>query len=183
MSGVAPLADYDLPSDHDVFIMGELWPISELLGIPFLVSRVRPSLHFAATKDSFGYDLDSSYHPNGTIEALMICCDARLTGESNGDSALLKTSKRWLQRVGSVVLARKDHKPLHVHHVQVLLKFIRTVSTWDAKAPCHQSFLKWGYHNKAVSLEVSSDDAAAKDLIALFTPGGFKEFFLREKCY
>lgn len=179
-SGVASLGDCDLPPDHDVFSMGELCPISELLNIPILVSRVRPSLRFAATRDSFGYDLDSSYYPNATIEALMICCDARLTGDSNGASALLKTPKRWLQKVGSVVLARNDHKPLHAHHVQVLLKFIRTISTWDVKAPYYYSFLKWGNHDKSNSLEVTGVDAAAEDIVALFTPGDFKEFYLRE---
>lgn len=58
---IPELTDYDVPLDHDVFTLGEMSQISELIGIAILVSRVRPSLNYAASRNSFGYALSSSH--------------------------------------------------------------------------------------------------------------------------
>ena len=43
-AGVDELSECDIPIDHDVFDLGEECPISKIIGIPILVSKVRPSL-------------------------------------------------------------------------------------------------------------------------------------------
>lgn len=140
-AGVEELTTYDVPLDHDVFTIGELCPVSELVRLPFLVSRVRPSLRYAATRDSYGYDLSEAYYPNQVVKDLMICCEAKWLEESDGEDALLETPKRWSEGVGSVIVVRKDRRPLYAHHVKILLDLVTAVRMFDANPPNYQSCL------------------------------------------
>ena len=122
---IPELTDYDVPLDHEVFTVGETSQVSELIGITILFSKVRPCLNYAATRDSFGYALSSSHYPNPAVEQLMMYCNTTEANVLGGGLALLETPKRWSKGVGSVIAVRKDLKPLHAHHVEVLLKFIQ----------------------------------------------------------
>lgn len=179
-AGADRMKTVDVPLDHDVFDRGDTCPVSDMVGIPLLVSRVRPSMQYAANKDTFGFDLGSNYFPNPIVQKFMICCDLKLAREE--DSKLFEAPKRWCKGVGSVVVVRADRKPLYVHHVRALLDFTRSVLDLDALSaglkyakrtkPSIPVFLGTGYFYKGRTPE---------EILAQFTPGDFKDHYLRER--
>ena len=77
-AGVEDMSEHDIPLDHDVLDFGEECPVSKIIDIPILVSKIRPSLQYAATRDTFGYDLDPPHYRNLIVEQLMVCCDTKI---------------------------------------------------------------------------------------------------------
>lgn len=124
-----------MPLDHDVFGCGELCPVSKLVNMPLLVSRVRPSLQYAATRNTFSYELSGGHLWNVAVQKLMIRCDPILVLGKDSGAGLLKTPRRWTKTVGSVIIVRQDGVPLYAHHLKVLLGFMETVMVHNQKMP------------------------------------------------
>ena len=172
---------YDLLRDHDVFINGELCPVSQLVGMPLFVTRLRPSLRFTSAKTgnntrnsrrkstrplTYGYDTDGDYYPNRIVSNLMISCNVTTADGQDSDAVpQLTTPLPWSGNVGSVILARADGKDLYPHHVQVLLDFIVQVTQTD---------------HTAAEKHFGASGAAhtPEDIIEAFALGYFHEFYL-----
>ncbi|KAK5693127.1 hypothetical protein LTR97_010603 [Elasticomyces elasticus] len=165
--GVTRLKAYDVSLDHDVFHEGELCPVSKLIGMPLLISKVRPSLDYAATQDTYQYSLPETHHRNSLVAKLMICCDLG-DGTIEHDieiNALCQTFERW-KNAGSVIVVRQDRKELYPHHSKLLLKFIAFVT------------------REVTIREISSGhEYTPKDAIKICTPGDWKDFYMTERRY
>ena len=163
--------------------------------MPLLVSKVQPTLAYAATRDSFEYGLTAMHYPNKIVEDLMICCDPRLVDRGDGGAELLKTPRRWLEGVGSVIVVRKDGHSLYAHHVKVMLDFMEMVKSVKHRSlwlradlptledhPLHDCLLS-ETGRMIHSLRINSSYSTAEDMIAQFTPGDFKDYYMGERFY
>lgn len=121
------LEEYDLLSDHDVFTLGEVSPMSQLVGIPLTLVRAMPSRiqepYRRRNPDDkpaaprYSHDQSARFYPNAMARELMRCAEGAA-------SELLSTPGQWTERVGSVLVARVDGKDLFAHHVSVLADYI-----------------------------------------------------------
>lgn len=172
------MTERDIPVDHHVFDEGEIIPISKIIGIPMLLSKVRPSLAYAATRDTFGYGLSSGHYPNRLAEKLMVCCDPRLAKEDPQNAKLFETRARWLSNVGNIIVAREDRKPLYAHHLEILIEFLESVRDWpwmdsdstffDLSDWARRSFDPWS-------------PPPAEERLVLLTPNDFKDLYLEKR--
>lgn len=108
-----PVTTYNLPLDHELFTQGQLSVPSQALGMPLLITKLRPSMvqprpskRQAAHKypgPKFSSADDAAYFPNPAAEILM--------ADSN-----------WYGNAGSVLIARADKLPLQLFDLQVSLR-------------------------------------------------------------
>ncbi|KAK3721889.1 hypothetical protein LTR37_002705 [Vermiconidia calcicola] len=195
VAGAEAFTTHDVPLDHDVFGCGELCPVSKLVNMPLLVSKVRPSLHYAATRNTFSYELSGGHYSNVAVRKLMICCDQLLVQEKDSGAELLKTPRRWMEMVGSVIVVRQDGVPLYAHHLKVLLDFIETVTVHNQKIPripdSHRCLPKGSGMREpsllplreAFTVRIVHKPASAVEVVAQFTSGGSKDHYMCEKFY
>lgn len=144
---------YNLQPTHDIFEKGEVSELSRLIGMPLVLERLRPSLlkvYHAVTYGpggrrpqmpwkggrkvkasggnarktayaSYDYKPEADYFPNDTAAKLMIACS-----EGKGAALLLPPSK-WIDKVGSVLIARQDKVLLHPMHIEIFKAFITAI--------------------------------------------------------
>lgn len=91
----------------------------------------------------------------------MICSDEDNAAEGNR-ATLLCAPGRWYRNVGTVVVARADMKPLHVHHIQMLLEFIETAEQWNVNSTYDAAFLERNYHDLCLIKDAPNEKAYAK---------------------
>lgn len=113
----------------------------------------------------------------------MMCCNTTEANGLGGGLALLETPKRWSKGVGSVIAVRKDLKPLHAHHVEVLLKFIQASKRWTTSEIFHASLFPTLSLAVQVQFGQRTNTATKGETLAQFTAIDFKEFYLEEKSY
>ncbi|KAK4626330.1 hypothetical protein CLAFUW4_04998 [Fulvia fulva] len=112
---------YNIQTDHEIFSTGEFSLLTSLTGVPFLPMKLRPSLLTTSVMQNdrarglqrnikYGHAAEGKYFENPVARTLMAC------NEDGG--------ARWTQRVGSVLIARADRKPLNEGHVAIMLGFI-----------------------------------------------------------
>lgn len=162
------LTTYDIPTNHEIYDIGDLCPVSQLIGMPLLVYKVTPTVLPASRQAGIRYQFSPRLYPNHTAQKLMIDCDAELAHRQSGE--LLKPTEGWKDTVGNVIVVRKDRKPLYAHHVRVLLDFMDKV-------------IYLGTEVRPGRRRMSSNTASPLDIIAQLTPGEFKDFYMTERYY
>jgi len=121
----------DVPLDHAIFEVGEPVPMSELVGIPMLITTFRPSLVKKTYRDKVPEDRYSSaavdkFCENTTAARLIVSCTL---GERT--PLLFTNSLRWQQKVGTALVARVDKMPLYPHHIAAMQSFVAKVDGYD----------------------------------------------------
>ena len=175
-AGVNEMASCDVPLNHDVFIIGEVSPVSKLIGIPLLVLRLRPAPEYTEVKDCFGFKLkfSESYFPNKTAGTVMMCCGLKEADDPLNDTPLFDSPTRWSANVGSVIVVREDRKLLDSHHVQALLSFAHTaLSNEHHSLGCRYSPAVHFNHFQCFDFPLSDTEILEK-----LTPGEFKDFYM-----
>ncbi|KAK4948868.1 hypothetical protein LTR10_012241 [Elasticomyces elasticus] len=122
-SGARTIGDgqYDIikvPLSHDIFDYGEICPVSELVGMPLLVLKLQS---YFPDQNSARSKFARRHYRNGTVDQLMICCDADVA--TMPGEGLCQTSPDW-KNAGSVLAVREDKEDLFEAHLHLLLGFI-----------------------------------------------------------
>lgn len=146
---------YNLQPSHNIFQRGELSELSALIGMPLVLEQLRPSLvqTFHSVRGSvlpgdskkkkkkkkseheppvegerpmasyfmYGSKDGANYFPNDTAARLMVVCS------NSGSTPLFLPPSKWINKVGSVLIARQDMVPLHPMHIEILKSFITAV--------------------------------------------------------
>ncbi|CAK1357451.1 uncharacterized protein RHO25_008426 [Cercospora beticola] len=108
---------------HPVFTQGQLSPVSELMGVPLLLMKVRPSL--LRPKDSgeaplqYGTEMVGEYYSNSLATRLMMRCYESADGKKS-----IAPLPDWKDSIGMVLVARTDRKILHPTHVKLMAAFL-----------------------------------------------------------
>ncbi|EME82639.1 uncharacterized protein MYCFIDRAFT_80274 [Pseudocercospora fijiensis CIRAD86] len=111
---------YSILPTHDIFKQGEISPLSQLVGCPILVMKLRPSLLVPrpVKKDAlikpgrqYSNKAEDRFFENPVASMLM------------AEMPSLHTPTAWNARVGSVLMARVDKQPLHPLHLTILIAF------------------------------------------------------------
>lgn len=125
--GVKELSTYNILDTNDVFTKGQLSDITNLVSIPLLVLKMRPSMlkhdplpstGRARTMHGYSFRGKAEYYPNLIASTLM-------AGNANRDS-------QWRDEIGSVLIARADKISLEKDHLQIILRLISDARTTAA---------------------------------------------------
>lgn len=162
VAGREKMTTYDIPTNHEIYNIGGLCPVSQLVGMPLLVYKIRLTTPHDSRPDSIHYQLSPPYYPNHTASKLMV--------DSDPDELELKPAEGWKDTAGNVIVVRKDRKPLYAVHVRVLLDFMDKVMYPGA------AVLPDGHRTR-------SSTASPLDIIAHLTPGDFKDYYMAERYY
>ncbi|KAI0902921.1 hypothetical protein F4823DRAFT_629814 [Ustulina deusta] len=93
--------------------------IAKRIGLPIFTKRCSPDPSWANLHDSKIYEnMDATY--------LHLCCDPEAEFDpSLGILGWGWASARWQNRVGSIIVARQDQKPLSRWHLEALCRYCR----------------------------------------------------------
>lgn len=110
----------NLRLDHDIFTTGTVSPLSVYIGIPLVVLKSRPSLvptrRGQGTSACYSSTDGAEYYKNAIAATLML-------NAHQGTTPLLVTPPEWIEKVGTVIIARQDKEPLDTVHIEVLCRF------------------------------------------------------------
>lgn len=118
---------YSILDTHEIFEKGETSQLSALVGCPLVLLKLRPSLleNVVPRKvqkerikpgKQYSHQITDRFYPNIVASTLMVELPA------------LAPAAGWKERVGSVLIARKDKGPLHMLHLSVLVGFARAAA-------------------------------------------------------
>ncbi|KAK3681020.1 hypothetical protein B0T22DRAFT_473730 [Podospora appendiculata] len=94
-----------LPADHDVFYRAAPAPVSEMIGIPLIIDRVR------------GLEEETPSHLDNAMAAAL-----------NVDPESGRAPASWRKNVGTVTVVRVDKKPLLVQQLEAIVKYCELVA-------------------------------------------------------
>ncbi|KPM43037.1 hypothetical protein AK830_g3509 [Neonectria ditissima] len=97
--------------------------IADRIGLPILTRRCPVNLRWARERKQRGVSHDNPYD-NQEATLLHLCCDPRADGFPS-DPAWPWAGPLWRSRVGSVIVVRRDMKPLAPIHVEALCTYSR----------------------------------------------------------
>lgn len=115
----------DVPLIDPVF--DDLWHdtsgIADRIGLPILTRRCPPSLRWTREKGQHRFGNESPYN-NQDATFLHLCCDPNANGHLPNPSCAW-AGWQWQSHVGSVIVVRRDKKPLRPMDVQALCQYCR----------------------------------------------------------
>ena len=153
-TGVDELTTCDVAPNHYIFAIGQISPISKLIGIPTLVCKLPPKAHWPKFVGGSKRKRGLNGLSNPIARDLMWVCHPTSGVEHKRDIEWLQSQNMWSRSPGSVVVIRADGKPLFPHQVEVLLEFLaRMEETYP-----------------------EPDDNV--DILAGFMPGDFKDYYM-----
>lgn len=97
--------------------------IADRIGLPILTRQCPPSLRWMRTKGQYDFGGQS---PDNNQDAtfLHLCCDPKADNFPAGPGWSMASFK-WQQSVGSVIVVRRDQKPLDPLHIEALCHYCR----------------------------------------------------------